>query len=132
MRMMHTINCRCPSPTHTCTTLHTRLVVLYTCVRLRLLYIVIDHVKVKVQRLKFKAKSTYTTKMMIITMTTMTMTATTATTAPEITPTLLCATGSGSMVKCHDDVTVMSCDMVIGGTERVNCITKHNEHFYIQ
>ena len=62
--------------------------------------------------------------MMIITMTMTTMTATTAMTAPEITPTLLGGTGSGSMVKCRDDVTVMSCDMVIGRTERVKCTTK--------
>ena len=61
--------------------------------------------------------------MMIITMTMMTMAATTAMTAPEITPTLLGGTGSGSMVKCRDDVTMMSCDMVIGGTERVNTIS---------
>ena len=75
---------------------------MYTCVRLRLLYIVINHVKVKVQSLKFKAKSTYITMMTIITMTTMTMMiATTAMTTPEITPTLLAGSGSGSMVKCH-------------------------------
>ena len=69
--------------------------------------------------------------MMIITMMMMTMTATTAMTTPEIKPTFPAlsdsgagGTGSGSMVKCRDDVTVMSCDMVIGGTERVKCITK--------
>ena len=105
---MNIINCHAP-PQHTHIILHTRVVVLYTCVRLRLLYIVINHVKVKVQSLKFKAKSTYITMMMIITTTTiMMMIATTAMTTPEIKPALLAGTGGGSMVKCH----VMSCDVM--------------------